>query len=366
MAAAAAEAAPPLPAAVAPLKISSLVDLESQAAKVLGEGAYAYISSGSGAEWTIRENRRAFDRYELIPDYLSGRGAPDMRTTLMGIPLDLPVITAPMGGQGVAHATADVGMARGTYASGTLMTMSGAASRTIEEIAAATPGPKWYQLYMPTDAGEARDLLHRARAAGFKAIVFTIDALGPGNSEAVNRTGFNIGPAVARALTETGRPPAPARGETKRFLSWDDLTLVQKESGLPVILKGVLTPELAKRAVERGAAGIQVSNHGGRQTDGLPASLDALPPVAEAVHGRVPVIMDSGIRRGVDVFKALALGADVVAMGRPALYSLALGGELGVKSAYDRMKLEMTLTMTGMGVDRVDQIAAKHVRKLPA
>jgi lactate oxidase len=358
-----AAAAQSVPAVVAPIKISSLVDLEPEAHKVLGDGPFAYIASGSGAEWTLRENRRAFDRYELLPDYLAGRQDPDLRTTILGSALALPVITAPTGGQVVAHATADVGMARGTGASGTLMTMRGAATRTMAAGAAATTGPKWYQLYMPADPGEARDNLHRARAAGFTAIVFTIDALGPGNSEAVGRLGFNIGTASAAILAQTGVKRAP-RGETKRSLGWDDLTFVQKESGLPVILKGVLTSELARRAVERGAAGIQVSNHGGRQTDGVPAALDALPPIVEAVHGRVPVIMDSGIRRGVDVFKALALGAKVVAIGRPALYGLALGGELGVKSVYDRMKQELTTTMQGVGVDRIDQINAKYLRKV--
>jgi isopentenyl diphosphate isomerase/L-lactate dehydrogenase-like FMN-dependent dehydrogenase len=348
---------------VAALKVSGLVDLEPQAQKVLSEGAFAYIASGSGAEWTLKENRRAFDRYEFVPDYMAGRRPPDLRTTILGSAISLPVITAPTGGMVVAHASADIGMARGTGASDTLMTMSGAASRSIEDVAKATPGPKWYQIYLPTDPGIARETLQRARAAGFTAIVFTIDGLGPGNSEATNRLGFGVGAASAAILAQLGLPPAPMR-ETKRNLGWDDLVFVQKESGLPVILKGVLTPELARRGIERGAAGIQCSNHGGRQVDGLPAALDALPRVAEAVHGRVPVIMDSGIRRGVDVFKALALGADVVAIGRPALYGLTLGGELGVKSVYDRLKLELTLTMTGMGVDRVDQIDAKYLRKI--
>ncbi|MEO6378041.1 MAG: alpha-hydroxy acid oxidase, partial [Caulobacteraceae bacterium] len=139
---------------------------------------------------------------------------------------------------------------------------------------------------------------------------------------------------------------------------------VQKESGLPVILKGVLTPELARRAVAAGVAAVQVSNHGGRQTDGLPAALDALPDVVKAVGGRVPVVMDGGIRRGVDVFKALALGAKAVAIGRPALYGLALGGPLGVQSVYDRLRLELIATMQAAGVDRIDQIDGKYVRRI--
>ena len=351
------------PAAVAALKVVSLVDLEAQAKVVLGDGPFAFVADGSGAEWTLRENRRAFDRYMIIPDYLAGRGPPDLGTTVLGSALALPVFTAPMGGQGLIHASADVGMALGTSASGALMVMSGAATNSIEDVAKATTGPKWFQLYMPEDPAQARDILQRARAAGFTAVVLTIDALGSGNSEALGRTGFNVGAALAKIRAQSTAARGPS-ARTKSRLGWDDLALVQKESGLPVILKGVLTPDLAKRAVARGVAAVQVSNHGGRQVDGLPAALDVLPSIVEAVGGRVPVLMDSGIRRGVDVFKALALGAKAVGLGRPALYGLALGGNLGVQSVYDRMKLELSMTMQGAGVDRIDQIGAKYVRKI--
>jgi isopentenyl diphosphate isomerase/L-lactate dehydrogenase-like FMN-dependent dehydrogenase len=353
--AAAATASPPIPSAVGPLKIASLLDLEDQARRVLGEGAFTFAADGSGAEWTLHENRRAFDRYVINPDYLAGRAAPDLRTTILGHALSLPVFTCPMGSLGLIHATADVGMAQGTSASGALMTMSTRASRTIEQVAAAATGPKWYQLYMPRDRGQARAALQRARAAGFSAVVFTIDALGPGSSEALARTGYDLEVHIPHLAD-----PAPP---SKYELGWDDLVFVLKEAGLPVILKGVLTPVLARRAAEAGVAAVQVSNHGGRQTDGLPAALDALPPVVEAVDGRVPVLMDSGIRRGVDVFKALALGAKAVGLGRPALYGLALGGPAGVQSVYDRLKLELALTMQGAGVDRVDQINSQYVRR---
>lgn len=355
--AAAAQQSPPIPSAVGPLKIASLLDLEDQARRVLGEGPFTFAASGSGAEWTLHENRRAFDRYVINPDYLAGRSAPDLRTTVLGDALSLPVFTAPTGSLGMIHASADVGMAQGTAASGSLMTMSTRANRTIEQVGAASSGPKWYQLYMPRDRGEAREEFQRARAAGFTAVVFTADAVGPGNSEALARIGYDATAAAAAAGFQALAPPSKAE------LSWDDFVFVQKESGLPVILKGVLTPQLARRAVDAGAAAIQVSNHGGRQTDGLPAALDALPPVVDAVAGRVPVLMDSGIRRGVDVFKALALGAKAVGLGRPALYGLALGGAPGVQSVYDRLKLELALTMQGAGVDRVDQISSQYVRR---
>jgi lactate oxidase len=353
----------PTPSAVTALKITSLIDLEEQAQKVLGEGPFTFAAHGSGAEWTLRENRRAFERYEIIPDYLAGRNPPDLRTTILGSALSLPVFTAPIGAQGLIHASADVGMAQGTTASGTLMTMSGAATRSIEDVAAAATGPKWFKIYLPQDRGIARSFLQRAHAAGFTAIVFTIDALGSGNSEALARTGFDVGKAMAEASAKSGAAPGPS-APTKRGLGWDDVAFIQKESGLPVVLKGVLTPDLAKRAIEHGVAAIQVSNHGGRQTDGLPAALEVLPGIVEAVGGKVPVLMDSGIRRGVDVFKALALGANAVAVGRPALWGLALGGHLGVQSVYDRLKQELTSAMQAAGVDRVDQINAKYVRKI--
>lgn len=357
-------ATPTTPSAAARIPVSRLADLEAQAHAALGDGPFAFVAGGSGAEWTLRENRRAFDRWAIIPEYLSGKGAPDLRTRVMRVDWALPVFTAPMGGQGLIHTSADVGTAEGTWAGGALMTTSGASSRSLEQVMASTPGPKWYQLYMPADEGRARSVLQRAKAAGYQAVVFTIDALASGNSESLDRSGFDVGGALRRLPPQV---PAPAQGGTpgtRRSLSWDDLTFVQKESGLPVILKGVLTVAQARRAVQMGAAGVQVSNHGGRQLDGLPAALDVLPDIAAAVGGKATVLMDSGIRRGVDVFKALALGADAVGLGRPVLYGLALGGALGVQSVYERLKSEINSTMQAAGVDRIDQITASRLRKV--
>jgi isopentenyl diphosphate isomerase/L-lactate dehydrogenase-like FMN-dependent dehydrogenase len=171
--------------------------------------------------------------------------------------------------------------------------------------------------------------------------VFTIDTFAPGSSDETTRLGFSFPPDLPLVNSKTPF--------FKKSLSWDDVTFIQQTTDLPLILKGVLTPDIARRGIERGAAGIQVSNHGGRQLDGVAAALDALPAVVEAVRGRVPVIMDSGIRRGSDVFKALGLGADAVALGRPVLYGLALGGWMGVKSVYDRIREELVRTMTIAG-----------------
>jgi isopentenyl diphosphate isomerase/L-lactate dehydrogenase-like FMN-dependent dehydrogenase len=284
----------------------------------------------------------------MRPHYLVGKDAPDLRTTLLGAQLSLPIITAPMGAHGLAHVSAEEGTAHGTGEAGTLMTVSTAANKPIEAIAVATRGPKWFQLYLHDDRGPSRELLQRAKAAGYTAVVFTIDAFAPGSSDEATRLGFSFPPSLPLVNSKTPF--------FKKSLSWDDVTFIQQTTDLPLIFKGVLTPDIAVQAIERGIAGIQVSNHGGRQLDGVPAALDALPGIVEAVQGRVPIIMDSGIRRGTDVFKAIALGANAVALGRPVLYGLALGGSAGVKSVYDRIRDELARTMTIAGTASVREI----------
>lgn len=358
------------PSRTGPITLYDLEELEAEAAKVLGPGPFSFVAGGVGAEWTLHENRRAFGRYVIEPQYLGGRPPPDLSTTLMGMKLAAPLITTPVGGQGLFHASADVGCALGTKASGLLMTASGASTNTLEQIAEAIgPGPKWYQIYMPADRGEAAELMQRVRAAGYTAVVFTIDALGAGNSESLQRSGFPTGRALAAASARltTGAPGAGyKRGPQKRTYGWDDVEFIQKASGLPVLLKGVLTPGLAAEGIRRGAAGIQVSNHGGRQLDTVPAAIDALGPICDAVKGRAPVIVDSGFRRGTDVFKALAMGADAVAMGRPVMYGLALGGADGVKSVYDKLKQELTSTMQAAGAGRIADITKAYLGRAQA
>ena len=336
------------PSAVRALHVANLEDLEAEAAKVIPQGAFAYIAAGADGQWTLRENRRAFDRYALEPHYLVGKPAPDLRITLLGQPLSMPILTAPMGAHGLAHVSAEEGTARGTGEAGTLMTVSTAANRPIEAIAKATRGPKWFQLYLHDDRGPSRELLQRAKAAGYSAVVFTIDAFAPGASDEGMRLRFSFPPELPLVNSKTA--------QFKKSLSWDDVEFIKQATDLPLVIKGVMTPQLAAQAIERGAAALQVSNHGGRQLDGVPAALDALPEVAAAVQGRVPIIMDSGIRRGTDVFKALALGADAVALGRPVLYALSLGGWMGVKSAYDRIRDELSRTMLIAGTSSVKEI----------
>ena len=330
------------------LVIGSLDDLEKQAAEVLPAGAFAFIASGADNQITLRANRESLDRIRLLPQYLVGKPAPDISTTLLGHKLSMPIITAPMGAHGLAHKSAEVGSARGTGEAGTLVTVSTAANTPIEDIAAATQGPKWFQIYLHEDRGMSRELLQRAKAADYSAIVFTIDAFAPGASDETVRLGFSFPPSLP--LVNAGTP------NFKSSLSWADLEFLQQTTDLPIIIKGVVTPEVANEAIKRGVAGLQVSNHGGRGLDGVPAAIDLLPAVVEAADRRVPVIMDSGIRRGTDVFKALALGASAVALGRPVLYGLALGGSAGVKSVYDRIGAELTRAMMIAGVANLSEI----------
>ncbi|WP_201402399.1 alpha-hydroxy acid oxidase [Kaistia sp. 32K] len=335
------------------LSIVNLNDLEAEAAKVLPKGGFAFISSGADNQVTLRDNLAAFERIQLRPHYLVGKPAPETKVTLFGQELTLPVITAPMGAHGLAHASAELGTARGTAVAGTLMTVSTAANKTLEDVASASTGPKWFQLYLQEDQGKSRELIQRAEKAGYSAIVFTIDAFAPGSSDEANRLGFSFPPSLPFANTGTAT--------FKPSLTWEDVDFIKETTDLPLILKGVLSPDVAEKAIKRGVNGIQVSNHGGRQLDGVQAAIDALPAVAGAVKGRVPVIMDGGVRRGTDVFKAIALGANAVALGRPVLYGLALGGAKGVESVYGQLQAELVRTMTIAGTANIAEISRKYV-----
>jgi isopentenyl diphosphate isomerase/L-lactate dehydrogenase-like FMN-dependent dehydrogenase len=357
----------PTPSNEDPLRMVNLEELEERARQVLAPGPFAFVAGGTGAEATLRRNRTAIEQVIVEPHYLNSTPAPDTRTTLMGAPLPAPLIIAPVGGQGVFHTTADLGTARGATEAGWLMTASGASTASLEQIAQAVgPGPKWYQIYMPADRGFATELLQRVKAAGYTAVVFSIDALGAGNSEALQRTGYALGPALqaASARIAAGQPAAPSRrGPQKLSIGWDDVAFIASTTGLPVILKGVLSPALAKAAVQRGAAGLQVSNHGGRQLDGVRAAIDALPAVRDAVGDRPVIVVDSGFRRGLDVFKAMALGADAVAIGRPAMYGLALGGAPGVRSVCEKLQAELRTAMQSAGAATIAAIDRSYVAK---
>ncbi|HXW62606.1 MAG TPA: alpha-hydroxy-acid oxidizing protein [Candidatus Acidoferrales bacterium] len=346
------------PTEIKAIDIINLRELEPAAQKVIPAGGFGYISSAAGDEWTKRENEAAFKRLTIVPRYLTGYKDADRSTTLLGSKVSMPIIVSAMAGHGMAHVTAEVGSSKGTGEAGALYTAASLSTKTMEEIAVASSGPKWFQIYLPADRGQAREILIRAKTAGYRAIILTIDTVVPSNRETDRRNHFRSPLPVGNFPGESG---AYAAAPIKRDLDWEDVEFIWKTTGLPVLLKGVMSPELAVTAVERGCAGVQVSNHGGRQLDDVAASITVLPRIADAVRGRATIIIDGGVRRGQDVFKALALGAHAVAVGRPILYGLALGGWLGVQAVLQHLDGEFEMTMRLAGVRTIAEISSSYV-----
>jgi L-lactate oxidase len=346
------------PTEVKKIEFFNLRELEAAAQKVIPPGGFGYISSAAGDEWTKRENEAAYKRLTIEPRYLTGYADADLSTTLLGAKISMPIITTVMGSHGMAHASAEGGTAKGAHAAGTLFTEGSQSTLSLEEIAQSTPGPKWFQIYMPADPGKARELLERAKAAGYRAVILTIDAFVPSNRETDQRNNFHSPLPLGNY---PGQPGGYGRTPYKRNLGWDDVAFIQKVTGLPVLIKGVMSPQQAAEAAERGCAGIQVSNHGGRSLDDVPASITVLPRIAEAVGGRMTIVVDGGIRRGQDVFKALALGAHAVAIGRPILYGLALGGWMGVQAVLEHLRDELKMTMRLAGVKSIGEISRRNL-----
>jgi L-lactate oxidase len=345
------------------LKVVSVELLEDDARKIIAPGRFA-VMGPAGDGWTYRENRRAFNDFPIMPRRLQGVKDIDLRTTLLGHELALPVFTCPTGQQRTFHVKAELPNAAGTGMAGSLFVASGASSRPMEEIAKATTGPKWFQIYMNRDMELNRWLVQRAKAAGFSAVVLTADALGPGQSDEFIKLGRPRPPG------QTAGNHDPALGghgdfsDQKRDLSFSDITFLREASGLPVVVKGVVEVDDIRQSLAEGAAAIWISNHGGRQMDGGPASISMLRAAVDAVEGRVPVVLDSGIRRGIDVFKALALGATAVGIGRPALWGLINGGSLGVKSVYGQLAFELRSTMLLSGVAKVTELKRENLAKV--
>ena len=344
------------PAAVKKIEFSSLRDLEGQAQKVLPPIAFTYISNAGGDHWTKRENEAAYKRLTITPRYLTGHTDTDTKMTLLGAPISMPIIISVMGGHGLGHVSAEAGSAQGAQAAGTLLTVGSQSTLSMEQIAQATPGPKWFQIYIPADEGKARELLQRAKAAGYRAVVLTIDSVGGAATQAGRRNTFPPLP-IGNFPGET----SDARPAFKSNIGWDDVAFLQKVSGLPVILKGVMSAEMATLAIDHGCAGIQVSNHGGRSLDDVPATITVLPRIAEAVRGRIPIVVDGGVRRGQDVFKALALGADAVALGRPILYALSLGGWMAVQQTLEQLNSELQAAMRHTGLRTIAEISKNSI-----
>jgi len=314
-------------------------DYEAAAAERLEPGAHGYYAGGAGDELTLRDNVEAFRRWQLRPRVLVDVDTCTTATTVLGHEVSMPLLIAPVAFQRVAHPDGEVGMARAAKAAGTVMCMSTMATATPAEIA-ETGVQRWFQLYVFRDEGVTRELVARVVDAGFTALVLTVDTPFLGRRERDLRTGFVVEYPVA-SLGQGGLTPAETFALTSASVSWRDIERLASLSGLPVLVKGVLTEEDAKLACEHGASGIVVSNHGGRQLDGVSATIDALEELVVAVDGRVEVLLDGGIRRGTDVVKALALGARAVLAGRAPLWGLAVDGEAGARHVLELLQAEI-------------------------
>ena len=342
----------------------TLADHEQRARQCLDDNAWAYFSGGAADEITLHANRSAWDALPLWPRVLRPLAGGHTRTTLLGRSLAHPILLAPVAFQRLAHADGEVAMAYAAAALGAGVVLSTQASMSLESVAqAALPdpgrGPLWFQLYLQHDREFTRALVHRAEAAGYEALVLTVDAPTSGARDRERRAGFKLPAGITPVhLADLPPPPTPALTASQSALfdgllhhapTWDDVQWLQSITRLPILLKGVLHPADARQAVAAGVAGLIVSNHGGRTLDTAPATAVALPHVVQAVGGAVPVLVDGGIRRGTDVLKALALGASAVLVGRPAIHGLAHAGAAGVAHVLRllRDELEIAMALTG-------------------
>ncbi|MGO1051258.1 lactate 2-monooxygenase [Crossiella sp. CA198] len=338
--------------------------LETMAKGLLDPGPFGYVAGGAGSGATVRANREAFDRWRLVPRMLRDATDRDLSTTVLGQRLPAPILLAPVGVQAIVHPEAESGTARAAAALGLPMILSTASSTTIEDVAAASgEGPRWYQLYWPNDDEVCASLLRRAKAAGYTALVVTLDtwtlAWRPTDLDQAYLPFLRgIGTAIpfSDPAFRAGLAKSPEDDPQMAILrwvglftgqdkSWDRLAFLREHWDGPIVLKGIQHVDDARRAADAGIEGIVVSNHGGRQVDGAIASLDALPGIAEAVGDRLDVLFDSGVRTGADVLKAIALGAKAVLLGRPWVYGLAHSGEAGVRHVLRSILADTELTL---------------------
>jgi isopentenyl diphosphate isomerase/L-lactate dehydrogenase-like FMN-dependent dehydrogenase len=346
-------------------------DYERAFEQTLDAGAFGYFAGGSDDEVTLRDNVAAFRRWRLRPRMLVDVSAAAIETTVLGTPVSMPLLVAPTAFQRMAHPDGEPATARAAAAAGTLMTLSTIATTAPAAVAEAAPGaPRWFQLYWFKDERVTRALIDQATEAGFRAIVLTIDAPGTlGRRERDLRTGFTVDAPIPAFAAATGRPsgatPAEVFDLIEDCLTWRDLERLRGMTDLPLVVKGLLTREDARLAVDAGVEGIVVSNHAGRQLDTVLAGIDALPEVVDEVAGAVEVFVDGGVRRGTDVLKALALGARAAMIGRPVLWGLAAGGEAGVRDVLEMFRREIALGMQLLGCAGCGAITRAHVQRGP-
>lgn len=372
-------------------KAFNIWDLRALAQRRLPRMVFDYIDGAADDERTLRESVSRLNAYRLVWDALVDVREIDLSTTVMGQKIDVPFIVSPTAGQRMFHHEGELAGARAAHAFGTVYSLSTIGSTSIEDVAKATPGPKWFQVYVWKDREVVKEMLARAKAAGFTGLILTVDLPVAGNRERDPRNGFSIPPRInGKTVPQVLEKPAwlwdlathpritvpnfegrdIGGGGIMGFINrqfdqsvtWKDAAWMRETWGGPFAVKGITHGEDAKRCAEIGAAA-WVSNHGGRQLDTSPATIDVLEEVVAAVNGKVDVIFDGGVRRGTDIVKALALGANAVALGRAYLFGLAAGGEAGAKRALGLMKEEVARTVALLGCPRVRDLSPRFVRK---
>jgi len=355
--------------------------LEEAARAVLSPEAYDYVAGGAGSESTVRANREAFERYRLVPRMLRDVSERDMSIELFGHRYPAPVLIGPVGVQKIIHPDGELAVAQAAAALGVPFILSTVSSYPMEQVAqAAGDAPRWFQLYWSRDPNVAASFVRRAEAAGYQAIVITVDTfLLAWRDRDLSHAylPFMQGEGLANYFTDPAfraalaQPPEQDPGSAimhfaqifgNPALTWDDLAFIRQHTRLPLLLKGILHPDDAREALRRGVDGIIVSNHGGRQVDGAIAALDMLPEVVDAVEGRIPVLFDGGIRRAADVLKALALGAKAVLLGRPVMWALAIGGADGVQTYLRNFLAELDLSLGLLGCRSIKEVNREMVR----
>ncbi|XP_022715521.1 peroxisomal (S)-2-hydroxy-acid oxidase-like isoform X1 [Durio zibethinus] len=383
------------------MEITNVSEYEAIAKEKLPKMVYDYYASGAEDQWTLKENQNAFSRILFRPRILIDVSKIDMTTTVLGFKISMPIMIAPTAMQKMAHPEGEYATARAASDAGTIMTLSSWATSSVEEVASTGPGIRFFQLYVYKDRNVVAQLVRRAERAGFKAIALTVDTPRLGRREADIKNRFTLPPfltlknfvgldlgrmdkvsdiclinlssnhpftlpvcspngEIVLQTNDSGLASYVA-GQIDRTLSWKDVKWLQTITSLPILVKGVITAEDARLAIQAGAAGIIVSNHGARQLDYVPATIMALEEVVKAAQGKVPVFLDGGVRRGTDVFKALALGASGIFIGRPVVFSLAAEGEAGVRKVLQMLRDELELTMALSGCRSLKEITRNHI-----
>ena len=370
----------------------SIEDVARKARRRLPVGARAYLEGGSEGEYTLRRNRAAFDRLEFVPDMPRDVSRVDTATTVLGERLALPIALSPVGAPRMFHHEGERAVARAAGHAGIPYGLSSLATVSVEEVASQTDAPLWFQVYVWGDRGEAKEAVTRARAAGFKALLFSVDTAVRSKREREKRAGLNLPRPQLTLKTlldgaahpgwawhfltsepisfpNIGPPDHRSREKLTEMFDgtacWEDLDWMREIWDGPILIKGVLGAHEAIRAADAGVDGVIVSNHGGRQLDHVPATIDVLSEVVDAVGDRIEVLVDSGFRRGTDIAAALALGARAVLVGRAHLYGLAAAGEAGVRHAIDILAHELRMTMALCGARSIAELDRGLIRHLP-